>query len=283
MKGYRYLDLHWGLWSLRNGLFKLNKPSDFNDPYDCYGISKNNIPLEVYRDYRRRLPIREMAVKFGRDADELKELSDAELERVGYTNFGTHFDTVAMSRTTLDKNWGILCMTDAKNEDPHADTLFWSLYADHAKGMRILLDTQTLDESKQTITHKVLYTDDVPVCDLSLLDTYPNSDLLRRFICRCVWTKGKAWEREKEVRLVASRQTSTNVLQIGTMECPDNLYLKVTPDMVRSIEFAPRADQKEISACLEMLRKKYPSATIRQAAMLRERYEIVTEEIFPAG
>lgn len=37
MRCYRYMDYEYGLQAFETGLFKVTKPSEFNDPYDCYG------------------------------------------------------------------------------------------------------------------------------------------------------------------------------------------------------------------------------------------------------
>jgi hypothetical protein len=50
MNAYRYLASHW-IDTLRDKRFKLAKPSELNDPFDCVGVYKGNVSRLVAKAF----------------------------------------------------------------------------------------------------------------------------------------------------------------------------------------------------------------------------------------
>lgn len=54
MKAFRYFGSHW-IDTLRDKRFKLAKPSELNDPFDCVGAYTGNFPRTAAKQQARQL------------------------------------------------------------------------------------------------------------------------------------------------------------------------------------------------------------------------------------
>jgi hypothetical protein len=185
---YKYMPWEYWIDSVLKGRFKMGRPIEFNDPFECiYAVSgtlsEDYINTFVNENFvcSNELPTRE---KF-------KEVFKQE-----YRNY---FKNVEAHRVRVNSLCLILSLVAKKGLTNDGDLLMWSHYANHARGVRITFDIPTTIET-YALEH-VKYSNHIPTYNLSSMTSYQDINLTtmyRSWIC----TKGMAWKYENEVRLI---------------------------------------------------------------------------------
>lgn len=149
----------------------------------------------------------------------------------------------------------------------------WSHYAANHTGIVIALAPAANGSSPWDLARPVRYAAELPtLADEELLSdilagrkTFIGSVLVEHLI----YTKSHIWAYERERRLVTRRRPGA----VGDYE--DNLFL---PEEIGGIIFGSRALDEDIKAVCEIVSAKYPSASLMQAKLNRDAFDL---EIVP--
>lgn len=183
MKLVKYMSLMYGIKSVVEGSFKMSKASEFNDPFDCDGrLTESSPPW----------PLVPADIKAMKDANDPRYLD-------AYMQWLCRFRDGLVSKQLIDKYYRIMCFRKYTGQDDYTDRLFWSHYADHGKGIRVIFDLEAEDCCGEL--EEVEYREERPVCDLSKVTTSFQDPVLIDFMHRRIFTKGMQWKDENEVRL----------------------------------------------------------------------------------
>lgn len=122
----------------------------------------------------------------------------------GRGNLGKNF---ILDGSTFDSHYSILCLNKADVATESDEMLMWSLYADHSKGVRIVLDIPDGTTWPSTVAGvDIAYTDvisEFSLDDIGVLITFGNVDKHDELILRKMYgVKPRCWEWEREYRLV---------------------------------------------------------------------------------
>lgn len=184
--------------------------STFNDPIDCkipFNFNSSRLKIEQYwrsmerqqgvsrQEHKRR--IRQLVIQ-SKTADGQKRLTELQFKGL--------------------ERHGILCLSTEPD-----DMLMWSYYADGHKGIVVRFNT-SLEQfailRPQYVPVEVKYSMELPRIDYYETET-------QDMIARVVGTKAKAWEHEKEWRIVLVNQTG---------------YVHIPPTMITAVIFGLRTE-----------------------------------------
>lgn len=160
-------------------------PSGFNDPYDCAIKAVLDDPTsdeieklrEIYlaKDWPKHL---------------IEKLESTPLDKLKPTLIRAAMDANEQVIDTFIQNRGVSCFSEANDE-----LLMWAHYADKYQGFCLEFDTNNALFEK---AKKVDYVDEIP--KLNIQSVY--ADGQRSKILELFCTKSKAWEYEKEWRVI---------------------------------------------------------------------------------
>lgn len=226
---------------------------DFNDPLDSAGCAIGALDRKVIKDF------------WHRDKDEACKLAKSEAKRVGgvmpqdegsclmylQRNLSLLLSDEINDRQRIGACYGCLCAS----LDGHDDMLMWAHYGDSGKGVCIVLDLDHLVKTMVGVAtvRAVTYTDAIPVCDLSLIRSYPEDETLRTYLSKLLSTKSKAWEYEKECRLIADVKKNRVEKHFGEDGKVDR-YITLPRDSVKQLIFGPCVDLVEIDKAIHVLK-----------------------------
>lgn len=242
MRCYRYMDYEYGLQAFETGLFKVTKPSEFNDPYDCYGLVTGNLREEVLerfvRDNFARLCVdHENAIGVPR---EVFDSPDKMLEWYR-PRFGRAARQQIFYRQIFDQHLRVLCFSAKEGLKPESDALMWSHYANGGFGVRIELEIAEEAAGIPYGLRRVNYLPTAPKIDLGVCNRWPESDPFHDFFMQCIWTKGETWKYENEARLICSPQYPVHV--VAPMKCKDGVvrdFVRFHVANIKGLVFGPK-------------------------------------------
>ena len=177
---YKYRPFSRGEEMLDKQEFYLSKPSDFNDPFDCYGglicfdVSKKFLDQEIIEKLPNKSLLGSRIQRRRYEREVLKEK-----EKLCSEYFNSRRDRI-----------GICCFSwDCEN------IVMWAHYADNHKG--ICLGFKYIEPIRKDIygIYPVDYTSDIETYHFSSFD---DEYYWRHWLC----TKSNAWEYEKEARMI---------------------------------------------------------------------------------
>lgn len=165
LRFYKYISAKYWFEALSTGEFKVSKPSELNDPFDCVGYVRGHFGKEAQKTFgtRRRL------------------------------------QSAIRSKAMFDSCCRVFCLTNCFIRNDNSEVLFWSHYASGGTGVRITLGLGPRDVIG--LMGAVDYGMELPFLDLEEFERDPENTK-RRFILNCLWRKGLAWAYEQEVRCV---------------------------------------------------------------------------------
>lgn len=191
IKRYKYLPFDIGsLKILTQGTIKFNKPSEFNDPFDC-DPSHENKNIEEFLE--RRPDLVKKVAKY-------LNLSDSQIPEEKPHMIARLRDAIndGLFGQPASDNVGICCLT----KDP-LNLLMWAHYANNHKGFVVEFDIPIESYDKPTseveffellIPHEVKYFQKKPIVNF---DDSLEEKLEKQFL-----TKGEDWKYEQEERVV---------------------------------------------------------------------------------
>lgn len=228
----------WSYWfdSVLTGRFKMGKPSEFNDPFDCIGSAEGDYSEKVVNAFV--------------EANYTQDFGTTEAFRTSFlTTYKGHEDEGYAKRMYLDSLCRIMSMTDVEEVLPENELLMWSHYAGNAKGVRFLFDIPETDD-KYWLEH-VTYDSGIPCFHRSLADAYQNGEEFVRAYHAWIYTKSRAWQYEKEVRLVLHKPN----WEPYYLESNDLSFFKMPREWVREITFGSEADLLTANVYMNLLRE----------------------------
>lgn len=262
MRCYRYMKFDRAEQSLKTQFFKVSRPSDFNDPFECRGRIVNvEVPLRKYvhenlERLRNEAIVKSMAAGTIR-AEEQSVFTEEILfqQYVETTKREIDDESLRVADTLLL----MMCLVLEKGLKPDSDVLFWSHYADAGQGVRV-----TLDLPKKSRAHymcPVDYSKELPIFDAAEMDGWMKGEKFKSFIERLTHTKGEAWKYEHEIRMIIPRNlpyalpdNKKHVRQIIVKGRPLE-FVRVDPSVVRRVDFGPRVDKAKAAKLVCDLRK----------------------------
>lgn len=241
MRCYRYMGYEYGLKAFETRWFKVARPSEFNDPYDCVGIVTGDLRKEVFEAY-----VRDNFVRLCEEHEGTKDIPSevfSSPERM-IEWYGPRFAKVAheqmLYRQVYDDKIRVLCLVRKDGLTPESDALMWSHYADGGNGIRIEVDLGE-DMSCPYALRAVNYSETIPRINLSVMDKWPDDPKYSNFFMNCIWTKGKTWAYENEARLICSPEYPLRVVR--SIKCDDGKerdFVHMSDGCVKGIAFGPK-------------------------------------------
>ena len=257
MRCYRYMPFEYCVQTILSGRFKVAKPSDFNDPFDCIGNVCGVPPQNVLR-------------KFAATLDAAHEHSVDEVADWLGRDFDLKLAKAVQDRASIGQLFRVLCMSDADETDHNSETLMWAHYADKGRGVRILLDLDPDGLPIGCSYEKITYSPDgrVPILPLSTLTDFPKSPELSRFYAQCIVTKGQSWQYEKEVRMVIGPDALSQLTIKNAVE-----LFPLPRAFIRGLEFGSEVSEAQISHAIDTLSQSGYALQYRWAKFSGEMYQ----------
>lgn len=198
MKLVRYMNLKYGIKSIKEGFFKVLSPLSANDPYEMMGACKGRLSERVYDEYIDDLKYRWSMMMADplliNKPDDIKDV----LSRA--RNNHLYFNRIIMDRL-IQQRCEILCFVDAEKINDITDQLMWGHYGEGGKGIRIWFDTEKFPEGFPYV-YSVIYQEKRPTINLSQVTNYANDDIWRKFFREVLLAKSVAWSYEHEQRML---------------------------------------------------------------------------------
>jgi len=266
IRAFRYFGSHW-IETLRDKRFKLAKPSELNDPFDCVGAYTGNIPRSVAKANARRLVDSEYSKECYRDLPRKEKRAEKdrklkEIQKVYKKKFQDLVSKASEEKTGMDEAIRLLCMScpvQHVRDDVSfnmAEVLMWSHYADNHHGVRVGI-TMPLGVKNIRVL-PVEYTGNRPLHDWSVSQDLAESD----FILKVALTKSPAWIYENEIRLIASPKCcKSDLLEDGSRAS----FLTFETNVISRVDFGLLMEPDEEDECIELLNKDYPHVEVYKA------------------
>jgi hypothetical protein len=282
MKAFRYLASHW-IDTLRDCRFKLAKPSELNDPFDCAGAFTGKLPKKVRKDKAAKYlesPFNDIPKNLKRGERRKEERRQMkEIESCYSDRYSTLASEIFQSKRAVDQIIRMLCASltgiHSAGESPDnspPEILMWSHYANSHKGLRIGIDTSVLPSELNVKGCLVKYSSERPVYDLSQGEDYASTpfalDLIRR--------KALSWSYEKELRLII--QPSNCLLDKAADGKPAS-FLPFSKEFIWRIDFGIFMPKEQQQECIKLLSQDYPNVAVYKACFHKTQYRIEYEPL----
>jgi len=152
----------------------------------------------------------------------VSEFNDPFEWKLGITNIVPQGEAIARTAQDLvlrsmNAQFGVICFSDTP-EDP----VLWSHYADHHRGMALVVDHWVTDQ-----LYKVVYSDERPTLDLNHLSSPDHQAYVSGVLKRLLAHKSKGWSYEREYRVFADLATCSVSDGSYFLPIPSNFLMKV--------------------------------------------------------
>lgn len=232
---------------LENGLIRFTQPAALNDPFDL------------------RPSLRE----FRRFFDRLHRSSPGEPPTADDLNQTQQFISQTFDQLHESNSRDLVFLSLTKNRN---NLLMWSHYCDCHRGFVIGFESRNPffgvpQSGIKSVLRDVSYSRSRPV--------FPTRDQdIDRFFKQniSVLTKSHHWKYEEELRMCASQSAASE-----TKQGPDGqpIYLfKFPPDAVSEVILGYRTSTENRQAISSLVSRKYPRATISEAALNESEYDL---------
>lgn len=208
---YRYRTISQTIEFLQNPMFYLNVYTEFNDPFECVAHIDMNFNQEDFDRWLSKawhMPTPPPHIDISKNKERVHNM-------------------IAEGIKNANQKVGICCFS----ENP-SSLLMWSHYADNHKGACLKYDP-TIDPSAFLIPINVVYDDVYPS-----FNYIKNQDEAVKALCH----KSKAWEYEKEWRIIAVDQAKT--------------LRHIKPHALKEIIFGCRCSQEDIKKVESILKEQ---------------------------
>lgn len=253
MRCLRYMTFRHAQASLHDGLFKVSRLSEFNDPAECRVRFINSGEVPALRNYvhdnfdRLKLKCIQMTESFSQESqdrfteDYIYESYLSSCKRVDQPYEIETFGNIIL----------IMCLVKERGLKAASDTLFWSHYGDSGKGVRITFDFEEKHKYGVYYLKDVDYAEEVPSFDLSSFDVWMQGTAFMNYIEQVVTTKGSAWSYENEVRMIVPIKHPMNQFGFSHIHTKiengrELLFVGIDHSEIRRVDFGPRVTDKEV-------------------------------------
>ena len=272
---FRYLGSHW-IETLRDGLLKLARPQDFNDPYDCLGVCIGKFKVEALAKHfmDSRCDIYRQTLLFAK----MNKLTVAEAAmRLASQNVDRHSSKMAETvrrRLLMDGLMYLLCFSSCP-EDDSAHRLMWAHYANKCRGVRLGFHFNEGRAFKHYL-NVVKYSSERAVLDLSLLNDVEEDIEYRILFENLITTKSIDWAYEREYRLmIADTHAESSIDAQGNIL----RFWRFNPDDLEFVDLGLDFDEKEIREVLSIVAKQYPNAKVRRLNLSPSTFAFQLEDL----
>lgn len=252
MRCIRYMKFEHARKSLRDGLFKVSRISEFNDPSECRVRFVNSGEVPALRKYIHKNFSRLQSECIRRSNSNTPESQSLFTETFIYNemlaSYKRHSNVYHVS--SFENLILLICFVKEKGLKEYADTLFWSHYADSGKGVRITFDLELRPMPGLYYMKEVKYEDEVPAFDLTSFDTWMQGAQFNKYISESVCTKGSAWSYENEIRMIIPRKHP--IEQIGTKHIQKKVvngeqleFVGIDQSLIKRVDFGPRVTPED--------------------------------------
>ena len=253
MRCIRYMKFEHARKSLRDGLFKVSRISEFNDPSECRVRFVNSGEVPALRKYIRKNFSRLQSECIRRSNANTPESQSLFTETFIYNemlaSYKRHSNVYHVS--SFENLILLICFVKERGLKEYADTLFWSHYADSGKGVRITFDLELRPKPGLYYMKDVKYKDEVPAFDLTSFDTWMQGEQFNKYIGESVCTKGSAWSYENEIRMIIPRKHP--IKQIGTKHIQKRVvdgeqleFVVIVLSLIKLVDFGQRVTPEDI-------------------------------------
>lgn len=256
MRCYRYMKFEHAVQSLQDNFFKVNRLSQFNDPFECRARFINSCDVPALRKF--------VHMNFARlKSEAIRQTNsytpDAQQRFTENLIFERYLDSVKKHSppvSEFDNIILVMCLVNEKGLRSNSDILFWSHYADSGKGIRITFDLEMTPAASVYYMKKVRYSDFIPTFDMSLFEEWLQGDDFKNFISDTVTTKGSAWNYENEVRMIIPLNLPVSFQYITSREVNGAVlqFVKIGYDAIRRVDFGPRCNSAEANSLINDLK-----------------------------
>ncbi len=276
MKAFRYFSSHW-FETLRDKRFKLAKPSDLNDPFDCV-LGYKGKPTRAFVLSAAKMLLEEQEKQAIAEKQSSTDIEKAHKDRLQClvhrmrTEMIDYTSRLAQSKKGADQVTRLLCMSavteglERNLKHRLSEIVMWAHYAKNHAGVRIGIDLTRFDCAATDIL-TVQYSNKRPLCKLNV-GLAPDTD---EFVRTVVSTKSKAWNYENEIRLwpdarlcVAEQQSNGDIWS----------YLPFDPETIFRVDFGLNMKEREQVACLDVLAREFPHVAVYNARYHKNQYSL---------
>jgi hypothetical protein len=150
------------------------------------------------------------------------EFNDPFEWKLGFSGYVPEGEAVARKvqehfLSRMNSQFGVICFSDTA-EDP----VLWSNYADHHRGIVLVVDHLLTDE-----LHKVEYSDKRPTVDANCLHTPDVDSYVSGVLKRLLAHKSPGWSYEREYRVFADLHTCS--------VCDGSYFLPIPSDFLKRV------------------------------------------------
>ena len=222
---YKYTAIDkYSIDNLLKGLLWLNKPRNFNDPFDCW-VHKERIKLQfedkatikMMHDFSRLLGIHEIDFTASNWIQTLEEMLPEQernkfikqKEDIKHRKFNGY-------NNAIGEKMYITCLS----EYSPTGAIMWSHYGDYHKGMCLEYDFSKCVDDCYSMLMPVIYLEHPPIININSNNVSEDDDL-HCFLFLTILCKSIEWKYEKEWRMIKSLE------KFSDNDCPNTApYLK---------------------------------------------------------
>ena len=241
---FKYIGAKYGPENLTKRRLKLSRISSFNDPFDCMPrLAKRKVTVE---EMKQELLHGVTGIEAA--SDYIRTNLDASVESGLKIAQATSSQLISESQETADIFARAVCFTHSDIEQSD-EVLMWSHYGQSHKGIRVgfqfpqgLHELSPVHYQKERVE---VYLGARPVSQPGLGEDLKKS----------MFTKSKAWDYEKEYRMLVLSEAWT---KDSSLPPPDNEFLTIDTLWVVNVAFGAKVDRKVAESKAHELSATYP-------------------------
>jgi len=260
--------------TLRQAHLKTSRISSYNDPFEYRFKGNENMSeadaLEMYvrivsrPGYLERNKTTDPAIKTSNDLI-MKILEDQKsAARIKKTVLDTRDQRVDDLISVNDKNYRVVAFSEVKIS-PIDEVIMWSHYANKHQGIRIGFEFPD-DPIHGPRIERIQYDNERVYLDDKLMDE--DEGEFQKQLLLCMTRKSKAWEYEKEFRLM------TSVQRCRAGEDGEEYFLEFDRHWIKFVDFGLRCKTENIRLIAELVKADYPHAVSRMAKFHKSEYAL---------
>ncbi|WP_397382896.1 DUF2971 domain-containing protein [Prosthecobacter sp.] len=272
MEIHRYMgdpeEKGWALGTIKDGLLKVSRLSEFNDPFEGMFSMPETISAAQMRQYVRA-GREDPRVAFSPTLAEIK-CSESEMTR----GIKQRYPEIRRQRLVdLDRARDDLFLaasfSDTSQIDPTNEILLWSHYANSHRGVRLGFEINDRDARSYKLEN-VVYDSKRITIELAG-DPDKNAKLLLKAYMR----KSEAWSYEKELRLFLRLDRCESKIVAGK-----SLYFFRYPQAwISSVDFGAECPSNIKEPIIDFVRSSQRPIKLRQASYHESEFALVYDEI----
>lgn len=161
----------------------------------------------------------------------------------GVGQFGRH---IRIAPTFYDQTYSVICFNDPGATISCDEMQLWSRYADKGIGVRVSLTFPLFNAPGVAVMDKVEYADEIEQSEVIGAHDLQSWDAAVEVVRRALFTKGRSWAWEHEVRLAFVNKETKNSISFkdgvgdGQHPTPKFWYAEFLKPFIDGVDFGPR-------------------------------------------